>query len=164
MNAKDVLRGDLGATQRLLHQYVADLVDDDLYVRPVPGANHIAWQLGHLLISEATVVGENVPGAVYPRLPDGFAQRHAREAASQEGTQGLATKREYLELFDQTRKTTLTALDRLSDTGLDKPSTGRMASFCPRVGDLFSLACNHTMMHAGQFTTVRRKLGKPIIF
>jgi len=32
------------------------------------------------------------------------------------------------------------------------------------VGALLLLHANHVLMHAGQFTVVRRKLNKPIIF
>ena len=52
----------------------------------------------------------------------------------------------------------------LSDTDLDKPTAGSMAGFAPTWGHLFVLVANHTLMHAGQFTVVRRKLGKPVLF
>ena len=39
-----------------------------------------------------------------------------------------------------------------------------MAKFAPTVGAMLLLNANHTMMHAGQFTVVRRKLGKPVLF
>ena len=34
----------------------------------------------------------------------------------------------------------------------------------PTLGALLLLQSNHTLMHAGQFTVVRRKLGKPVLF
>ena len=33
----------------------------------------------------------------------------------------------------------------------------------PTLADLFLMLSTHTMMHAGQFTVVRRKLGKPVL-
>jgi hypothetical protein len=39
-----------------------------------------------------------------------------------------------------------------------------MAKHAPTLGDIFLLLATHTMMHAGQFTVVRRKLGKPVLF
>ena len=33
-----------------------------------------------------------------------------------------------------------------------------------KLADLFLMLGTHTMMHAGQFTVVRRKLGKPVLF
>jgi len=39
-----------------------------------------------------------------------------------------------------------------------------MAKIAPTLGALILLQSNHTLMHAGQFTVVRRKLGKPVLF
>jgi hypothetical protein len=65
MNAKDAIRTALTSTQNLLSWYVSDLADADLLVRPVPNANHIAWQLGHLISAEIQLLGQ-LPGAAYP--------------------------------------------------------------------------------------------------
>ncbi len=73
-------------------------------------------------------------------------------------------REQYVQLFNATRAATLAALEGLSDADLDRPGKGRMARMAPTLGDMLILACNHTMMHGGQFSTVRRKLGKPVIF
>ena len=52
MTAKDVLKNALKSNHEILSMYLSDLSDADLLVRPAPGANHIAWQLGHLIYSE----------------------------------------------------------------------------------------------------------------
>jgi hypothetical protein len=39
-----------------------------------------------------------------------------------------------------------------------------MAKFAPTVGAMLLLNANHVLMHAGQFSVVRRKLGKPVLF
>src|SRR4029077_4502167 len=52
MQAKEVIKTALQSTQNMLSTYLGDLSDADLLVRPVPAANHIAWQLGHLIQSE----------------------------------------------------------------------------------------------------------------
>jgi hypothetical protein len=163
MNAKEAIQYTLNSTQNLLGWYLGDLSDADLLVRPVPGANHIAWQLGHLINSEQKL-GISVPGAVYPELPAGFADQHGPQTASADPATGFGSKNDYLGLFTRTREATLANLVKLSDADLDKPTTGPMAKFAPRLGDLFVLIANHTMMHAGQFSVVRRKLGKPVLF
>jgi hypothetical protein len=163
MNAKDAIRNALTSTQRLLNWYLSDLSDADLLVRPVPAANHIAWQLGHLITSEVRM-GRVVPGAKYPELPAGFAERHAKETAAVEPPKGFGTKAEYLDLFNKARAATLAAADQIPEADLDRPTEGPVAQFAPTVGALLLLTGNHTMMHAGQFSVVRRKLGKPILF
>jgi hypothetical protein len=162
MKAQDAIRTTLTSTKNILNMYLADLSDADLLVRPVPHANHIAWQLGHMIASERGMVSENIPGVKYPELPAGFAERHNKETASRDT--GFGTKAEYLDLFNKVRQTTIDAVGKLSEADLDKPTTGSIAKMIPTLGALLLLNADHAMMHAGQFTVVRRKLGKPVLF
>jgi hypothetical protein len=164
MNAKDVIMRLLTSTQQSLAMYFADLSDADLLVRPVPNANTIAWQLGHLISAEGHLVKQVVPGAQYPELPAGFDQQYTKETAADDSPKGVLTKQEYLSLFNKMRAATLAVLANLSDADLDKPNTGKMGKFAPTTADMFILVSNHVLMHAGQFTVVRRKLGKPVVF
>jgi uncharacterized damage-inducible protein DinB len=101
---------------------------------------------------------------VYPPLPAGFADQHTKATSAAEPPKGFRTKSEYMNLFNQTREATLATLAKMPDADLDKPTSGDMAKFAPTMGALLLLNSNHTLMHAGQFTVVRRKLGKPILF
>ncbi len=67
MHAKDALKTALLSTQNITAMYLADLSDEDILVRPVPGANHIAWQLGHLIHSEWNSASN--ARATYPGCP-----------------------------------------------------------------------------------------------
>ena len=69
MQAKDMAKTALTSTQFLLQMYLGDLSDADLLVRPVPNANHTAWQLGHLIGSEKKMLEGFLPGAQFPELP-----------------------------------------------------------------------------------------------
>jgi uncharacterized damage-inducible protein DinB len=164
MNAKDAIKTALTETTNLVSWYVSDLSDADLLVRPVPGANHIAWQLGHMIAADVQLIGGQIPGASYPELPAGFVEQHSAKNAAAESTKGFRTKAEYLTLFTKVREATQAILARLPEADLDKPTSGPMAKFAPTLGALFLLCSNHTLMHAGQFTVVRRKLGKPVLF
>jgi hypothetical protein len=164
MNARDAIKTALSSTQQVMNMYLSDLSDADFLVRPAPSANHIAWQMGHLIHAEGMLVKEEIPGAKYAELPAGFAQQHDKKMAAVEAPKGFATKSVYVDLFNKTRVATLAVVDGLSDADLDRPTRGRMAAFAPTVAALLILVSNHTLMHAGQFTVVRRKLGKPILF
>ena len=52
----------------------------------------------------------------------------------------------------------------MRDADLDTPTTGPMAQWAPTLGAILLLTANHALMHAGQFSVVRRKLGKPVLF
>jgi hypothetical protein len=161
MTGTNAIKTSLEATSWLFTNSLTDLSDADLLVRPVPAANHIAWQIGHLINSEHGLVLAQLPDAKFPALPAGFKEAHAQEKSASDT--GFATKAEYLDLFTKTRAATLAALAGITDADLDKPSRGRMAAFAPNLGACFVLVCNHTMMHGGQFSVVRRKLGKPVL-
>lgn len=164
MNGKDAIQSSLRSTQQLVGWYLDDLSDADLLTRTSPTANHIAWQLGHLITSEIHLVKENIPDAQFPDLPGGFVKQHEKETSAIEPPTGFSAKEVYLNLFNSVREATLACVDKLSDADLDKPTQGTMAEFAPRLGDLLILVSNHTLMHGGQFTSVRRKLDKPVIF
>jgi hypothetical protein len=164
MNAKQAIRTALASTQGLPGWYLSDLSDVDLLVRPVPGANHSAWQMGHLITAEIRLVKSQVPTAVYPELPTGFAEQHDARTAGNDPPRPPLSKNEYLALFGTVREATLAVLDQLPEADLDKATVGPMAKFAPNLAALLILVSNHTLMHAGQFTVVRRKLGKPVLF
>src|SRR5262245_19134789 len=88
MNGIDALRTALKSTHHLVTWFLGDLSDADLLVRPTPGANHIAWQIGHLTAAESWM-GSQLPGARYPELPAGFAEQHGKETAQVDPPKGL---------------------------------------------------------------------------
>jgi hypothetical protein len=162
MNAKHVLHSALTFSRTFLPRLLTDLSDSDLFVRPVPGANTIAWQLGHLIVTEQRAL-TGVFGGTPPPLPEHFATRHGKEGAGDDSSQGLATKAVYLDLYDRTRQATIDALEKLPEADLDKPTEGNIARMAPTVGDAFLLMAQHPLLHVGQYSIVRRKLGKPVV-
>ena len=163
MNAKDAIRGTMDLSLNVLKGYFGDLTDAELMKRPGPGCNHLAWQLGHLIKSEAGLLNQVCPGAA-AELPAGFAEQHGKETIGSDDASKFCTKQQYIELFDKVRAATKAALDTLPEADLDKPGPEQMRDFCPTVGSMFSLIATHPMMHAGQFVPVRRALSKPILF
>jgi len=163
MNARDAIKLNLNASTMICNMYLGDLTDKDLLVRPVPGCNHIAWQLGHTILSEYGLIESAFPG-VMPKLPEGFADRYTKETAKLDSASAFHSKAEYLELMAAQRAGTIAQLEKLTDADLDKPGPEKHKDFIKNVGDLFSLQGTHWMMHAGQWAVVRRKLGKPPIF
>jgi hypothetical protein len=164
MNGIAAIRAALESTQHTLTWFVADFSDADLLVRPVPGANHAAWQIGNVIVGDQYLIRQQLPDARFPELPPGFAELHGPGGTSKDGPDGFLTKAEYLAHFDATRAATIAALGALTDADLDRPTAGGMARFAPTLGNLFLLVSNHTLAHAGQFSVIRRKLGKPVLF
>ena len=163
MRAIDVAKHALASTQDVLQMYLADMTDADLTKRPVPNANNIAWQLAHLIVAEK-MLAEILPGGNYPELPKAIADLGSERTGKVDPPDGYLTKAEYLDWSAKVRSATIAAVDKLADSDLSKPNSGDMAKFAPTLGALVILIANHTMMHAGQFTVVRRALNKPVLF
>ena len=163
MNAKDVLRDGFNRARMVTGMVLGDLQNADLLVRPCEGANHIAWQLGHLISAERHF-GEAIRPGSMPPLPDGFAEKHSKETAASNDATAFLPKEEYINLYSQQREALVDLLDKLPDSDLDKPTPEGLNRIAPTLGDLFHLAADHELMHVGQFTAVRRKLGKPVAF
>jgi len=161
MNVKDLLRYNVTFTHNVTKKYLDDVTDDEMLVRAVPGSNHLAWQLGHLVASERSLL--EAIGADVPDLPEGFAEKHGKENASSDDPGDFLTKSEYFELMQQMHHAAETAIDKTDEAGLDEPTPEKLRGFFPNVGAVLLMAGSHEMMHAGQIAAIRRKLGKPVV-
>jgi hypothetical protein len=163
MNAHSAIKAVMEQANMISMSYLKDLSDDEILVRPVDGANHIAWQLGHLINSENQLVEMVCPGSM-PALPEGFGEQHTKETAGLDDASAFGTKESYLGQFEAQRAGTLAALDKLSETDLDKPSPEAIQMIAPTVGGVFQMQATHWLMHAGQWAVIRRKLGRERLF
>lgn len=162
MTGKDAIREVVEFCHMVAGQYVTDLTDEDLLVRSVPGANHIAWQLGHLISSDHHML--SLLGRTPPPLPAGFAEAHTKKTAASDDPAGFFTKRQYVSLKNQMQVATLDAVDAVPDDDLDGPAPEPMREYVPTVAAVLTLLGTHWLMHAGQFVPIRRKLGKAPLF
>jgi len=160
MGPKDVIRYLMDTNDYVLTAFLADLSDDEFLMRPASGANHVAWQLGHLIESEQDML-KTIPGTKPMDLPAEWAGVHASENAAVDPPKGFASKAQYLELYSKSRDHIRKQLEAYPEADFDKPTPGKMAEIAPKLGDMFTLIADHPMMHVGQFAVLRRKLGKP---
>jgi hypothetical protein len=163
MNFKDSIHSALGIADFMVQGYLADITPQEFVQRAVPDANHIAWQLGHLIAAEYRLIEAAAPGTM-PALPEGFAERHAKDMATSDNPADFLSKDEYLKISADVRAGTLKVLDQLSEADLDKPVTGRVPPFVKRAGDCFVTVGSHWSSHTGQWVVLRRKLGRPRMF
>lgn len=162
MKATEAIAATLMTSDMVMKGYLSDLTDAELMTRPHPDCQHIAWQLGHLIASESSLLAGICPGHELA-LPEGFAEQHSKATADSNDISQFHGKQAYLDLFDQSEKAIRGALDSLSDADLDAPSPESMRGMFPTVGHVLVLLATHRMMHAGQWVPVRRALQKPIV-
>ncbi len=163
MNAIETLNFSLRFSQGVLMGALSDISESDLNTRAVPGSNRLNWQLGHLITSEREILGGI--GCAYPELPAGFSEDHANKPEKTSNDLPMRwTVNDYKTLIEETRAASIAGLAKLSEADLDAPSGGNLASMAPKIGNLFELAAQHFLMHSGQVSVIRRKLGKPVLF
>jgi hypothetical protein len=163
MNGREAIRNNIQMADMIAQGYLKDLQDQDLFARAVPGINHIAWQLGHLIKSEHEMVGLTCPGSM-PALPAGFAEKYTSETSKLDNPAAFHTKQQYLGILEEQRAATLKALEKLTDADLDQPAPEPLRHFVKTVGEVFNMQGTHWTMHAGQWAVLRRKLGKAPLF
>lgn len=160
MNAKDALRLSIDAGTTVSMGYLSDLTDAELMTRPCPGCNHLNWQLGHLIKAENHHLSVIAPELSKP-LPAGFAEKYTNETAGIDDPAAFCTKAELLRVAGEQRAATLSALEKIDDAELEKPSG---IEYAPTKAAVFTLQGTHWLMHAGQWAVARRLLGRPPLF
>ena len=136
MGPKDVIRHVFKSNDNMLNSYLSDLSDADLLLRPVPGSNHIAWQLGHLISAEQSLL-KYIPGTTPIELPAGWAEKYSADSSRSDSASGFLTKAQYLDMYQKSRANAVKNLDSFAEADLEKPTTGRLAQFAPTAGHMF---------------------------
>ena len=157
MDAQTAIRNVLATGEMIGMAYLGDLSDAELMQRPHAKCNHLNWQIGHLIVSENSLVGMAWP---MPCLPDGFKEKYIKEAAASDDPSNFATKDELMAAYKAQRAATLEVLAKVSADDLDQPSG---VDYAPTRGQLISLNGEHWLMHAGQWVIVRRQNDKPVL-
>lgn len=163
MNQNELAAELLTRNLEMLKSTIADFSDADMLARPCPGANHTAWQLGHLINSEVSILNGLKPGSA-PTLPPGFAEKFKRDNAGNDDPNFFPKKAELLDTFSKVRGATAAFARNLSPAEMNQPSPEKVRSWAPTVGHLLAMIPAHVAMHVGQFQVARRKLGKPVLF
>ncbi len=159
MDAKTAIRINLDMGQLISLGYLDDLSDQEMMHRPAPAANHIKWQIGHLVANEHGMLEACLPGSM-PPLPAGFAEKYTKESASSDNPNDFHSKAELLEEYKRQRTALERQLANLDDSDLDAAAPESMRSYAPTLGAVFSMQGTHWMMHAGQWAVIRRQLGR----
>ena len=163
MNANQALRIGLETSAMLLRRFLEDLEAAELFQRPAPKCNHINWQLGHLILSEHTMIAGCFPGGM-PTLPEGFSDQYSRASCHLDDPVHFLTKEELVHQFDLQRNATLQLLDHATAEKLAHRAPESIRSYAPTTAAAFAMQDIHTMMHVGQWTVIRRQLGRePLI-
>jgi hypothetical protein len=161
MTTSELLAANIKQTKGMVDSFLADFTEDQMLFRPAKSANHATWQLGHLASSTRGMMGGCDPSLASPLAKD---PRFNKEAATIDDPNKFPKKQETMKLFDEAMDAAAAWVGKLDEAELSKPSPEGLRSFAPTIGNVALLLGVHPMMHIGQFTVMRRALGKPVLF
>ena len=156
---KDVILGQFQFGQMLFDKFTGDLSDEDYFQIPMPGANHVAWLMGHVACTEdwaAGLVSGNplqIPSATHDLF------NSSSESVADAGT--YPTRKEIDEFFKSSRVNIVEVLKAFDDSRWGDPSPPEAPQdFFPTFGALWNLQGVHQFWHIGHITVCRVALGK----
>ena len=159
MNFKDAVRTQFTVADFMVDKYLADLTQSELLTRPAPDANHIAWQLGHLISAETRLIEAAAPGSM-PACPTVFTKGIPKIRPRAITRPIFSLRKSTSSLPNPCGQRRSKRLDAQSESDLDRPVTGRLPPWIKCAGDCFVTAAGHWVLHAGQWVVLRRKLGR----
>ena len=163
MALAELLANNLVSNMEMLKQHLADFTEEEMLVRPVPTANHAAWQVGHLAFLEVSLCGIYAPSAGLS-MPADAATTYGKAGASSDDPARFFRKDEGLKMLADASTALVGWIRALADADFAQPSPEFLRGWVPTVGDLVVGMIGHRAMHIGQFQVLRRKLGKKILF
>lgn len=140
-----------------------DLADEDWYWSPEPFTTHIAWQVGHLAMSEYGLTLFQQRGR--DREVDSQLMSSKFRKLFMRGTQPTAVREDYpepaelLETLQRVHARMRIEVPTFDGPSLDEPLGPPHAAYANRYGAIL-FAGDHEMIHSGQIGMLRRLMGK----
>lgn len=166
--AADLLQGAIGQI-RFARDYTRSLLDvapDDCWFEiPAGLPTNLAWQIGHLAVSQYGLLMFRIRGRQPEDLeliPGKFRKAYSRGSTPSADPAGQPTADELIERLDRVNEISMRELSQLDPAVLLEPVGMPYAVFPIKLGAI--LFCPlHEQIHAGQIGMIRRSLGLPPI-
>lgn len=150
-------------------RYTRELLDatprDQWYVQPAGAPSHIAWQVGHLTVSQYGLLMFRIHGrrdSDLDLIPGKFRKAFARGSTPAAETVTQMNADELVARFDEVYRQAIAGLQDLDSNVLLETVEMPYAGYPTKLGAI--LFCPlHEQIHAGQIGLIRRMLGLPSI-
>ncbi len=138
-----------------------DIDDDRWFVQPNGCVSHIAWQVGHLAMSQYMLTLFRLRGK-QPEdeslIRKAFLRQFNKGSTPQPNPNQYPTPGEIRDVLTRVHAQTLHELDEHPEEELNETVIEPYAVYNTKLGSLFFCAA-HEMLHAGQIGLIRRLLG-----
>lgn len=142
-------------------QLIHSVPEDLWYVRPAGLDTHLAWQVGHLAVSQYGLMlfrqRGRLPGDL-KILPGWLRKQFGRGTTPSRGSEGMPSREELLEKLHVINDRALEEVPELTSDQLTEPTEMPYTAYPIKLGAL--LFCPiHEAIHAGQIGILRRAHG-----
>ena len=156
---KDVLLQQLETSDFLFKQLLNGLSDEECFKPPVPGGNHAAWIVGHIAVSEDSMVAD-LTGKP-KRIPEATHELFRGGSTCYAGASKYPSRKQIDELYRDARANTVESLRMFDVAKWSDPSPERYPrDLMGTAGAIWGLISTHAFWHIGQLTVCRTAMGK----
>lgn len=145
--------------------YVKDLTPEEWFWHPQEFTTHVAWQVGHLAVSQYNLCLRRVRGRTKEDetlIPDSFIEHFKLGSRPVAGAENNPPLEEIKRVFDAVHAQSLDELGKRTDEELDVPVEQPHPVFTTKLGAV-EYAPSHELVHNGQIGLLRRLMGKPAL-
>jgi uncharacterized damage-inducible protein DinB len=151
--------------RRRVKDYVKDLTPEEWFWHPAEFTTHVAWQIGHLAVSQYNLCLRRVRGRTKEDetlIPDAFIEHFKLGSQPVAGAENYPPLEDIKRVFDAVHAQVLAELGKLTDEELDVPVEQPHPTFKTKLGAV-EYAPSHELIHNGQIGLLRRLMGKPAL-
>jgi uncharacterized damage-inducible protein DinB len=155
----------LEMSRRRTKDFIADLTPSEWFWHPAEFVTHVAWQVGHLAVSEYNLCLRRVRGrtdADESLISDAFIDKFKLGSTPVAGAVNYPPIAEIQRVFDAVHAQAVAELTKLSDEELNVPVEQPHPLFRTKMGSV-DYASGHELVHNGQIGLLRRLMGKPAL-
>ena len=154
-------------TRALTLQLISDATEEQWYKTPNVINSNIAWQVGHLIISQyyhaiAVITAEKTKARALPLKE--YATLYTKDGALSKSREELPPPKTLSDHLNSVEEIAREVLMNLNDDDLDQPlEPTRFPHPIARTKyEALTWSFRHEMWHGGQISMIKRVLGKPM--
>lgn len=149
-------------TRKYTKSLLEDLDEKDWFAQPQEGISHIAWQVGHIAMSQYGLALFRQRGRAEVDLelmPSSFRKKFSRGTTPDSDQEKYPSPADIIQILDRVFEQVQIEMPTYSIEHLNQPVEPPYAAYSTNYGALL-FAVDHEMLHAGQIGLIRRLIGK----
>jgi hypothetical protein len=147
---------------KMLPTLLDGISDEQLAIQPIPGMNHPAWILGHLLIMEQKIVTGTLGRKLNTTLDADWWDLYGIGSVPKPDRRLYRTKAFYMNGLKETAAAIEAFVNEKNAADLEAPNPDpQLAREFPTIATALAVAPAHRAYHSGQLAIWRKAMGLP---